>query len=472
MGQGEMNKLYLRLTISILVIVGLNLLGLAYFIGETLTDDWSIKANYYIGSSFLISFLLLSVLIYNLLRRMSKPIEEITELVKDLSKGHYWRRINSTETEGVLYELTTYTNQLAHNLQRATENQHMNEDRLQALIRHMDSGLLFVNQRGKIVLTNQTLLQMLQWERDYHNQIYYDTPLPTQIIELIQETFATEKENKSHVTIEAGIKRLEVDLFVGPVKDLEQKTTGIVIVFHDITDLKNLEKMRQDFVANVSHELKTPLTSIKGFSETLLDGAMYSEEHLKQFLEIIRQEADRLHRLIQDLLHLSHIEQKKLQLHWSKVDLKELVKDTLMLVQGKADSKNIDIEFLSEDHERAEIEGDSDRLRQILLNLMSNAVQYTPEEGEVKITVQEWEEKGYKVCVSDTGVGIKETELPRIFERFYRVDKARSRSSGGTGLGLAIVKHLVEAHHGEITVSSEETKGSQFCVFFYSRRAN
>lgn len=466
-----MNKLFLRLTISILVIVGLNLLGLAYFIGKILSEDWSMEANYYIGSSFFISFLLLSVLIYNILRRMSTPIEEITELVKDLSNGHYWRRINSRETEGALYELSTYTNQLAENLQRATENQHMNEDRLQALIRHIDSGLLFVNHRGKIVLTNQTLLQMLQWnDDDHHKQLYYDAPLPIQIIQLIQETFSTEKENKSHVTIEAGIKRLEVDLFVGPVKDLEQKTRGIVVVFHDITDLKSLEKVRQDFVANVSHELKTPLTSIKGFSETLLDGAMYSEEHLKQFLEIIKQEADRLHRLIQDLLHLSHIEQKKFQLHWSKVDLKEIVKDTLMLVQGKADSKKIDLVYLSEETERAEIEGDSDRLRQILLNLMSNAIQYTPEEGGVKIIIQKWEEKGYTICVSDTGVGIKETEIPRIFERFYRVDKARSRSSGGTGLGLAIVKHLVEAHQGEITVKSEEGKGSEFCLFFYTKQ--
>jgi two-component system phosphate regulon sensor histidine kinase PhoR len=237
MDRADMNKLFLRLTISILVIVGLNLLALAYFIGQTLTEDLSIKANYYIVSSFLISFLLLSVLIYNLLRRMSKPIVEITELVKDLSNGHYWRRINSTETEGSLHELSTYTNQLAENLQRATENQHMNEDRLQALIRHMDSGLLFVNQRGKIVLTNQTLVQMLQWNGDYHMQLYYDAPLSAQIIQLIQETFSTDKENKSH---------------------------GIVVVFHDITDLKNLEKVRQDFVSNVSHELKTPLTSIKG----------------------------------------------------------------------------------------------------------------------------------------------------------------------------------------------------------------
>jgi two-component system phosphate regulon sensor histidine kinase PhoR len=465
-----MNKFFIRLTITILIVVGLNLLGLAYFISKTLTGDWGNSANYYIASSFIIAFLLLSVLIYNLLRKMTKPIEEITELVKDLGKGHYWRRIYPKESNGALYDLSLYTNQLAERLQRATEKQHMNEDRLQALIRHLASGLLFVNEKGKIVLTNQKLLQMLHWKQHHVQQIYYDAPLPPDIVETIKNTYMYEKEIKKQVTIESGIRRIEIDLFVAPVKDLGGNLGGILLVFHDITDLKKLEKMREDFVANVSHELKTPLTSIKGFSETLLEGAMYSEEHLKQFLEIIRQEADRLHRLIQDLLNLSHIEQKRFQLQWSRVELAEAIRDTILLLRAKADHKRININFSYDSKFKRNIEGDSDRIRQILLNLMSNAIQYTPEHGEISVTIDVWEKKGFIVCVKDTGVGIKEEEIPRIFERFYRVDKARSRSSGGTGLGLAIVKHLVEAHHGEITVQSEDGKGSQFCVYFHSQK--
>jgi two-component system phosphate regulon sensor histidine kinase PhoR len=464
-----MNKFFIRLTITILFVVGLNLLGLAYFISKTLTGASGNGTNYYIATSFIIAFLLLSVFIYNLMRKMTQPIEEITELVKDLGNGHYWRRIHPKESDGALYDLSIHTNQLAERLQRATESQHMNEDRLQALFRHLASGLLFVDQKGKIVLTNQKLLQMLHWKQDHVEQIYYETPLPSDIIELIKNTYMYEEEVKKHVTIESGIHRMEIDLFIAPVKDLEGKLGGILLVFHDITDMKKLEKMREDFVANVSHELKTPLTSIKGFSETLLEGAMNSEAHLKQFLEIIRQEADRLHRLIQDLLNLSHIEQKRFQLQWRKVDLAESIHDTILLVQAKAVQKHITITFLHDTNVKREVEGDSDRIRQILLNLLSNAIQYTPEHGEVSVTINDWEQKGLAVCIKDTGVGIKEAEIPRIFERFYRVDKARSRSSGGTGLGLAIVKHLVEAHHGEITVQSEDGKGSRFCVYFHTR---
>lgn len=461
-----MNKWFVRFTTYIVLIVGLNLLGLAFFIGETLQGGWTTRSKVYVAVSFFISFILLSALIYILLKKMLSPVGEVTDLIKDLSKGYYWRRIYSKDVNDALDELITHSNQLAKQLQKSTENEHRNENRLQAIIRHMGSGLLFVSHKGKIVLSNQTVLDMLQWKEAYHQSIYYHAPLPNEIIEMIKDTFTYEKEIKKHITLESGIRRIEIDLFVAPVKAEDDKLRGIVLVFHDITDLKNLEKMRQDFVANVSHELKTPLTSIKGFTETLLDGAMHSEKHLVQFLEIINKESERLDRLIQDLLDLSHIEQKKLQLQWMDVDLTKLVQETILLLEPRAEAKQINLIFSYE--EEAVVRGDSDRLSQILLNLISNAIQYTPEQGKVEVTIERWANKGYQLCVMDTGVGIKESEIPRIFERFYRVDKARSRSSGGTGLGLAIVKHLVEVHRGEIKVTSEEGKGSRFSVLLHS----
>lgn len=461
-----MNKSYTRLTLSILIVIALNLLALAYFIYVTLSDQ-TMTGRSYLIASFLCSFVILSFLIYHLIRKAMEPIEEIKVLIKDLSEGHYWRRVNSFNPESVLYELTHYTNVLAQNLQKTTEKQFMNENRIRALIRHMGSGLLFINQKGKIEISNEKVRDLLQWESNYHGVLYYEAPFPREVIELIGQTLMEDKEIKEHITVGSGIHLLEIDLSIAPINDVEGKVKGVIILFHDITTLKRLEKTRADFVANVSHELKTPLTSIKGFSETLLEGAMYSEEHLKKFLEIIRKESDRLHRLIQDLLHLSHIEQKKFQLKWEFISIPKVIHNVLLLVEKKAAEKNIQIEFQYAEQQEYIIEADQDRLQQILLNLISNAVQYTPEHGEVTIQLLPWEEKGYKICVKDTGMGIKSSEIPRIFERFYRVDKARSRVSGGTGLGLAIVKHLVEAHQGEITVTSTEGKGSEFCLFLF-----
>lgn len=462
-----MNKLFFRLTVSILLVIGLNLLVLAYFIRETLLNELTPTGKYYMGISFIASFVILSVVIYHLVRKAIEPIHEITVLIKDLSEGHYWRRVNSLKTDGLLYDLSHYTNVLAQNLQKTTEQQFMNENRIRALIRYMGSGLLFINQKGKIEITNEKVLDLLQWEQNYHGVLYYEAPFPQQVIQLIHDTLVEDKEMKEHITLESGINLLEIDLSSAPVNDVQGKIKGVIILFHDITTLKKLEKTRADFVANVSHELKTPLTSIKGFSETLLEGAMYSETHLKQFLEIIREESDRLHRLIQDLLNLSHIEQRNFYLKWETVSLQKLIDNVLVLVQKKAEEKNIKISCLYDGEQEAKIQADQDRLQQILLNLISNAIQYTADGGQVFIQIRPWGNQGYTVCIKDTGIGIKASEIPRIFERFYRVDKARSRVSGGTGLGLAIVKHLVEAHQGEISVGSKEGEGSEFCLSLY-----
>lgn len=468
-----MNKWYFRFIVYIVLVVAIHYLALVFIIGGMLPEGWTAKSKLYIVGSFLVSFFLLSTLIYVLLRNMLSPIGEVTQFISDLSKGYYWRRLYSQGAKGEFSELIERTNDLAKQLQQTTEKEHISENRLQAIIKHMVSGLLFISQQGKIVLSNQRALDMLQWEKADSQLLYYQAPLPLEIIELIQETFTYEREINKQITLKRGINQLDIDLSVTPVKDEEGKLKGIVLVFHDITELKKLERMRQDFVANVSHELKTPLTSIRGFAETLLDGAMHSEEHLVQFLEIIHKESVRLDRLIHDLLELTHIEQKKLELQWKDVDLIQLAKETIMLLEPLAQEKQITLQFVhvgQQDNvlEQAIVRGDRDRLSQILVNLLSNALQYTPKSGFVEVRIEPWENKGYKLSVIDTGVGIKESELTRIFERFYRVDKARSRASGGTGLGLAIVKHLVEAHQGELHVISKEGKGSTFSICLYS----
>lgn len=463
-----MHRWYIRLFMYVVVIIGLHFLVLAYLLNEILQEDGQLSTTFIISISFIFFFLLLSYLVYRLMSNMLQPIVEITTLMKDLNKGHYWRRLSYREDDGAISELVKYTNQLANNLQQATEHQHIYAERLQAVINNMISGLLFIDQKGRIAITNHTLLDMLGWSTDYHHEIYYETPLSSEVIGCIRDAFTYEEELSRNITLELGLVRKEINLLIAPVQEKDGIVTGVVLVFHDITDLKKLEQIRKDFVANVSHELKTPITSIKGFSETLLDGAMYSEDHLKEFLEIIWKESERLHRLIHDLLDLSHIEQRKLQLKWEKVDLEALIQETLTLIQPKAQQKKITLTCSSTSS--AHIEGDKDRLHQVMLNLLSNAIQYTPSDGHVEVKVNKWEDQGFVVCIKDTGIGLKEQDIPRIFERFYRVDQARSRSSGGTGLGLAIVKHLIDAHHGKLEVISEEGKGSKFCVYLYEHQ--
>jgi two-component system phosphate regulon sensor histidine kinase PhoR len=228
-----------------------------------------------------------------------------------------------------------------------------------------------------------------------------------------------------------------------------------------------LERMRSEFVANVSHELKTPVAAVKGFAETLLSGAMEDPETARSFLTIIHDESERLNRLIGDILELSKIESRRSPLQFSPVNLSIFLARMTELLSAEAAKKDILLDVQTEDE--LFIEADEDRLGQILMNLMQNGINYTPEGGKVKVRAEiivpdTGEEEMIRITVSDTGIGIPKKDIPRIFERFYRVDKARSRSSGGTGLGLSIVKHLAELHHGTIRVESTIGVGSQFIL--------
>ena len=252
-----------------------------------------------------------------------------------------------------------------------------------------------------------------------------------------------------------------IDAHLAPYVHRNGQFKGIIAVLHDVTEVRRLERMRSEFVANVSHELKTPVTSVKGFAETLLDGAIDDPEAARDFLEIIYKESERLDRLIKDLLYLSQIEHQQLPLQVVKFNLNSVVHNVMEALKNQIENKKQQIDIVNKGV--VWLEGDRDKIEQIIMNLLSNAISYTPEAG--KITMKLWEEKE-KVYfqISDTGIGISQKDIPRIFERFYRVDKARSRSSGGTGLGLAIVKHLIESHRGMITVDSMEGVGTTFTV--------
>jgi two-component system phosphate regulon sensor histidine kinase PhoR len=252
-----------------------------------------------------------------------------------------------------------------------------------------------------------------------------------------------------------------VSLYVSPLETID--TATVILVIHDISELRRLEQLRQDFVANVSHELKTPLAVIKVCVENLLDGAMHDPSVGESFLTQISDQAERLHTLILDLISLARIESGQMQMDYQDLPVKAVVMDCLDQQRSRAEAKKITLQVDTPEHEQFVL-ADEEALGQILSNLIDNALKYTPDSGRIAIR---WQPSGdgVELSVSDNGTGIPERDLPRIFERFYRVDRARSRELGGTGLGLAIVKHLVQTMKGTVKAQSELGKGSTFTIW-------
>jgi two-component system, OmpR family, phosphate regulon sensor histidine kinase PhoR len=396
--------------------------------------------------------------------RYTRPIEAATTTAIELAKGNYRARTYEERSHEASM-LSTSLNILARNLQEMEVAREMQQDRLETLIENIGSSVLLIDNKGYVTLINREYKELFNVESsDFLYRVYYEVIRHKEIIRIIEEIFMTEKSIKRQLIVPLEIDRKHFEVYGAPIIGNNDEWKGILIVFHDITELKKLEQMRKDFVANVSHELKTPITSIKGFTETLLDGALKDKATLQHFLSIILKESDRLQALIQELLDLSKIEQQEFVLNIGPLDLCHLLEETCAILQGRADEKNISL-TLDHPDRPVLIKGDSYRVKQIFINLVTNALNYTGNGGKVNITITE-EKQVVKVAVQDSGIGIEKDELPRIFERFYRVDKARSRNSGGTGLGLAIVKHIVEAHKGKIAVSSEPGKGTTFTVIF------
>lgn len=242
------------------------------------------------------------------------------------------------------------------------------------------------------------------------------------------------------------------------------ESDGVIIVLQDVTEQKELEEMRKEFVANVSHELRTPLTTVKSYAETLLDGAVDNKDLALSFLQVINNEADRMTALVQDLLELSRLDNKQVKFNLKSVNIAQLIIKSVEQHQILAQKKNQNLGY-SITNEKIIINIDPERIQQVLSNVISNAIKYSPEEAKINVSLSE-EEDFVVVKVTDTGFGIPESDLPRIFERFYRVDKARSRQMGGTGLGLAIAKEIMEHHKGKIYAESEYGKGTTITMKF------
>jgi two-component system sensor histidine kinase VicK len=326
----------------------------------------------------------------------------------------------------------------------------------------MADGLIAVDFSGHIIHANPAAMNMLNITADDMENRHYDDIIKDYNENLI---FDKLRENSK----DGGV----ADIFIyggstfavryDRFKDENARDVGIIMIMQDITERQKLENMQMDFVANVSHELKTPLTTIKSYTETLLTGQVDDPETERQFLDIIDTEADRMNRLVKDLLQLSRLDYKQEKWNKKECNLINLLKSVVTKVELTAKNKSQHLNCIFDDSQKILTVIDKDRIEQVLMNVLSNAIKYTQEGGRIDIDALQ-AGKDAQIVIADNGIGIPEKELSRVFERFFRVDKARSRAMGGTGLGLAISKQIIEEHNGSIEIESKEGKGTRVTI--------
>lgn len=389
---------------------------------------------------------------------ISKPLIHIARVAKEIGRGHYPQKV-LTPADDEIGDLRKAMNEMSEGIKSQMEGITSNQSRFEAVLLSMFDGVMVINREGIIILMNGALRDLLDIDGN---------PVGRRPLEVIRNAGVQAlAQSVFHGT--RGVESREISVLLPEEKNLEAHATpilrggqvdGAVLVFHDITRLRKLENIRRDFVANVSHELRTPITSIKGYAETLLDGALDDQAHAREFLQIINADSDRLRQLVDDLLDLSKIESGKIKLNMVPCDVGILADSIVAALDKQAAQRSVSI-TKEIPPGLAKVRADEAAVTQVMLNILDNAIKYNKAGGGVRISARE---KGafVQVDIADTGLGLSREDIPRIFERFYRVDKARSRQLGGTGLGLSIAKHIIQTHHGEIFVQSELGEGSTF----------
>jgi two-component system phosphate regulon sensor histidine kinase PhoR len=395
-----------------------------------------------------------------LARRFGAALHAIAAVAEEFAEGRLERRLATVATDeaaAAVDALNTMADRLRLRIAGITDAR----ARLETVLESMVEGVLVLDQSGRVLLANPALDAIFELRgQPTLGRSYLEVLRHHSLVELIKSVLETRASQAREITLAAPIERhLQVQASVRPGSG--ERQVFAVLVFHDITEIKRLERVRKDFVANVSHELKTPLTSIKGYVEALIDGAKDDPKKCAEFLAIVKKHTDGLGAIVSDLLQLSAIESGRYRWRRDPVALADLIEKALRLVAPAAEAKRQRLTVLGV--ETGVLCGDPPRLQEVITNLLDNAIKYTPAGGAITIETRD-AGAHVAVTVTDTGIGIPAADLPRIFERFYRVDRARSRELGGTGLGLAIVKHIVEAHGGEVAVESDLGKGSRFTV--------
>ena len=401
------------------------------------------------------------VLGYLLAKSITGPINDVTIKAEKMAMGDF-DQVVEVKSNDEIGQLASMFNYLTARLNDVLQEMSNDKKRIDTIINNMADGLIATSADGKIIHANPAAIRMLKLGGQNLTQKSFDDVFSPLNKKLTLDYLAKEEKWYGHEIIDID-KGMKLRAKYAPIIKEDEELEGLVVLLQDVTEYEKLENMRKEFVANVSHELKTPLTTIKSYTETLLDGAIEDKELTTQFLEVVESEADRMTRLVQDLLRLSNIEFK--QTKWNKVeaDLNEIIKDAVLKVDVSVKNKKQEL-ICNTFEEPITVLIDTDSMEQVFLNILSNAIKYTDKHGKIDVSVYK-ENNVSKVIIEDNGIGIPDKDLSRIFERFYRVDKARSREMGGTGLGLSIAKEIVEAHSGKIEIFSPSNgKGTKVII--------
>jgi two-component system, OmpR family, phosphate regulon sensor histidine kinase PhoR len=423
---------------------------------QTVDEEmWGFRRRLWLAS--LLMLLVTGIASLLIARSLSNRVERLKMFLRRVAEGDF-RPIEADRSGDALEALAVSLNETAARLDRTIRTLTEERNLSRAILGSMVEGVAVVDGSERLVFANPGFAEILGLDAPPHSGgPLLEVVRQTELIEAVRRVL----KGEPRVEAEIVTGTLRQHFFAATVASVRAaETSGAIVVLHDITALRKLERVRRDFVANVSHELRTPLTAIQGFAETLLAGALDDPQNRVRFLEIILEHSRRLARLTEDLLKLSQMDAERLELEIRRLSVQQFIESCIQTTQRSAAEKNLRM-AVNLPENLPDVAADRTRLAEVLQNLLDNAIQYTPPGGQITVTASA---DGDKVTftVSDTGIGIPQVDQPRIFERFYRVDAARSREVGGTGLGLSIAKHLVEAHGGRIWLDSEVGHGSQF----------
>jgi two-component system sensor histidine kinase VicK len=399
-----------------------------------------------------------AILIILLSRTITSPLKEITKQATAMAAGDFNQQV-AVKSDDEIGRLARSFNYLAAHLRRALSQNEEEREKLETVLANMSDGVLATDHKGNIIVKNKWVEKMLGYNISLGDRLKDVLPMEENV------TFPFEHVHEEYIELHPNNPNafMMIKATFTPIKRGEKELVGLIAVLSDVTEEEKLDRQRKDFVANVSHELRTPLTTIKSYLEALKDGAINEPDIATHFLNVADTEAERMARLISDLLQLSRLDARESYFEKQPISLEHLLKPVYERFSMTCKQKEI-VLTLSIEEDLPIVVVDRDKLDQVLDNVISNAVKYTPEAGSIKIKAEQHGEKHVQVSIEDTGLGIPKQDLGRLFERFYRVDKARSRTLGGTGLGLSIAQEIIHSHGGDIWIDSEYTKGTT--VFF------
>ncbi|WP_314354268.1 cell wall metabolism sensor histidine kinase WalK [uncultured Granulicatella sp.] len=415
-------------------------------------------------SSSLIAIVLVIIITFLISQGITKPIAEMKKQTEKIAEGNYTGEVK-IYSDDEIGQLGQAINDLSFKIKEAQESTESERQRLDSVLRHMSDGVIATDRRGRIVIMNTAALDILNLKSEKVIGIPLLSILPLDEKVTFRELLETQQERLIHLEEDGEDSIVQCEFSV--IQRESGFISGLVCVLTDVTEQQKIDRERRNFVSNVSHELRTPLTSIKSYTEALVDGAWENKEIAPGFLKVIETETDRMMRMITDLLNLSRMDQNRLGLEKEFINMNELVVHIVnrfeMVLQSEP-YREKNYRLLTDITQRdLWVELDQDKITQVLDNIINNAIKYSPDGGRIIVRLMETH-TDIIVSVSDEGLGIARKDIPHLFDRFYRVDKARSRAMGGSGLGLAIAQEVVQLHGGKIWVNSIENKGSTFFV--------